>query len=54
MSNRLHEQQAVDVLTQLEHGHKEGLAYVLAVVGASISHAILDLAQAIREGHDPA
>ena len=49
--NRLHEQQAVDVLTQLKHGHRNGLPYVVAVVGASISHAILDLAQAIREGN---
>lgn len=48
--NRTHEKQAVDVLTQLENG-KLGLPFVVAVVGASISHALLDLAQAIREGH---
>lgn len=48
--NRTHEKQAIDVLAQLENG-RANLSYVVAVVGASISHAVLDLAQAIREGH---
>lgn len=49
-ANRTHEVQAVDVLSQLAGGGK--LPFVVAVVGASLSHAILDLAQAIREGGD--
>lgn len=49
--NRIHEKQAVDVLAQLEDMEMTVLSRAVAVVGASISHALLDVAQAIREGH---
>jgi hypothetical protein len=49
--NRIHEEQAVNVLTQLENATGFKLTFVVAVVGASLTHAVLDLAQAVREGH---
>lgn len=49
--NRMHEETAIDVLKQLENATGFKLTFVVAVVGASLTHAVLDLAQAVREGH---
>lgn len=48
-ANRTHEVSAVDVLSQPEGGGRLGLPFVVAVIGAALVHAVLDLAQATRE-----
>jgi hypothetical protein len=52
--NRMHESASADILGLLQKGERKSRSYVIAVVGAAIAHAILDLAQAVREGHDSA
>lgn len=49
--NRLHESTAADVLGLLQGSRRMSWQFVIVCLGAALVHAILDLAQATREGY---